>query len=256
MSTHVGLESAVAHRGSPTALVQWALDRWLSVAYGVVYDLLFDRFGAYRRLERDVLAAVELAAAGTPPRNVRILDVGCGSGSFSLALARTGFSVIGIDDYPTLLDVAREKRRSRHLGNVSFSRADVAAFGDGHFDQVLSIHGLYVQPDPERIVREVARVLRDGGQAIFVNHTGRFAVGPTLRAATRTEGAMGALRALLWLLPNRVFEAARRPLGPHYWDERRFRAELADAGFTVVEVRPTFLADGSLLVRARKGRSA
>ncbi len=253
MSSHVGLGSAAPSRPSLTALVQWALDRWLSVAYGLVYDVLFERFTAYRTLEREVLAAVELAAAHSPARGVRILDLGCGSGSFSLALAGAGFSVIGIDRYTTLLDVAREKRRSRRLTNLSFSRADVSAFGDGDFDQVVSIHGLYVQPDPERVVQQTARVLRTGGQAVFVNHTRRFGVCSTFQAAIRAEGLTAAVRALLWLVPNLVFEAVRRPVGPHYWDERQFRAALAEAGFTVLEVRPTFLANGSLLVRAQKG---
>jgi hypothetical protein len=68
----------------------------------------------------------------------------------------------------------------------------------------------------------------------------------------RTIGFLGALRTLLWLLPNACFEAARHPVGPHYWDERRFERELTTAGFTVLELRRTFLARGSLLAWARK----
>ena len=62
-----------------------------------------------------------------------------------------------------------------------------------------------------------------------------------------------ALRCLfLWLLPHSLFEAARRRIGPHYWDEREFAANVQAAGFTVLEARRTFLNGASVLVWARK----
>jgi hypothetical protein len=61
------------------------------------------------------------------------------------------------------------------------------------------------------------------------------------------------MRALgLWLVPNALFEAGRKPVGPHYWDEQTFARELRGAGFTVLEMRRTFLNSSSLLVWARK----
>ena len=44
-----------------------------------------------------------------------------------------------------------------------------------------------------------------------------------------------ALRALLWVLPNSIFEAVRKPIGPHYWDEEAFSTHLRKAGFTVLK---------------------
>jgi len=43
------------------------------------------------------------------------------------------------------------------------------------------------------------------------------------------------------------------PVGPHYWDENAFAGHLRGAGFTVLEIRRTFLNGASLLVWARKG---
>jgi 2-polyprenyl-3-methyl-5-hydroxy-6-metoxy-1,4-benzoquinol methylase len=230
-----------------------ALDRCVAVAYGHLHDLIVERFTPYRVLESEVLGLVEAAApAGVPRATLRVLDIGCGPGTFSVPLAMAGFSVIGIDRYVPLLDVARERRLARRLTNLEFCRLSTETFAGGSFDQIVSVHGLYVHPAPERVVAEAARLLKPGGHAVFVNHAGRFAPWQTFRAAARTAGLLAALRTLLWLLPNACFEATRRPVGPHYWDERRFERELTASGFTVLELRRTFLARGSLLAWARK----
>ncbi len=234
-------------------VVRSALDRCLAVAYGPVHDLVVERFKPYRALEHEVLDLVELAVApGTPRRTVRVLDIGCGPGTFTAMIAAAGFSVIGIDRYTPLLDVARETRRSRGLTNVSFSRVELEAFGDAEFDQVVSIHSLYVHPDPALTLQHAARVLKPGGHAVFVNHISRFGLRRTFRAAVRRRGWLYALGTLRWLIPNRLFEVIRRPVGPHYWDEAQLAARFAEAGFTVLDLRRTFLDGGSALVWARK----
>ena len=45
---------------------------------------------------------------------------------------------------------------------------------------------------------------------------------------------------------------ARQRVGPHYWDEDTFSAQVRRSGFSVLEMRRTFLGDASLLVWARK----
>jgi hypothetical protein len=54
---------------------------------------------------------------------------------------------------------------------------------------------------------------------------------------------------------NSIFEATRERVGPHYWDEATFSARLGQAGFTVLDMRRTFLGSASLLVWARKSAS-
>jgi len=87
---------------------------------------------------------------------------------------------------------------------------------------------------------------------VFVNHTRQIGQWSTLREIQKRQGLAAALRCLLWVLPNSIFEVARMPIGPHYWDEDAFAAHLRDAGFTVLELRRTFLNGASLLVWARK----
>jgi len=234
-------------------VVRSALDRCVAVAYGPVHDLVVERFEPFRALEHEVLDLVELAVpAGTPRRSVRVLDIGCGPGTFTAMLAAAGFSTIGIDRYTPLLDVARETRRSRGVTNISFSRLELDAFGDAEFDQVVSINSLYLHPDPERMLAHAARVLKPGGHAVFVNHMSRFGLRRTFRTAVRRRGWLYALATLRWLIPNRLFEVVRCPIGPHYWDEAQLAARFAEAGFTVLDLRRTFLDGGSALVWARK----
>jgi ubiquinone/menaquinone biosynthesis C-methylase UbiE len=237
--------------------LQWGLDRTVSVGYGVVYDYIFERFGPYRALQREVLTRVEASAPDPTSRpGVRVLEVGCGPGNFSCILAEAGFSVLGIDPYVGLIDLAREKRRALRLSHLSFQHADLANGGvlwDASFDQVVSIHSLYAHPAPRRLLEELYRVLKPGGHAVIVNHTRRMALGATFTEVRGREGRLAAWRALLlWLMPNAIFEAARKPVGPYYWDEATFARQLGEVGFTIREMRRTFLNATSLLVWARK----
>src|SRR3989442_784311 len=235
---------------------QWGLDRVVSVSYGVIYDYIFDRFAPYRELLDEVRKFVEASVpADATRRNLRVLEIGCGTGNFSLMLAEAGFTVLGTDPYSALIDLAREKRRVRGLANASFQHADVIgdrALADLRFDQVVNVHSLYVHPAPRRVLQEAFRVLRSGGHALFVNHTRRVGVTSTFRQLKQREGVSGALRSLLWTVPNAMFETSRRQIGPYYWNEDQFAHELGVAGFTVLEMRRTFLSGSSLLVWARK----
>lgn len=236
--------------------VQWALDRMLSVGYGVVYDFVFERFAPYRTLQGEVLGLLGSAVPeGANRRDIRVLDVACGPGNWSFSLAEAGFTVVGIDRYETLLDLAREKRRATRLPNLAFRHADLTgsdAFREETFDQVVNVHSLYVHSDPVGLLRSACRVLKPGGHAVFVNFTRRIWLWSTIRDVKARDGWKAALRCLLWVAPNSIFEVTRKRVGPHYWQEDEFGAHLREAGFTVLQIRRTFFNDASLLAWVRK----
>jgi ubiquinone/menaquinone biosynthesis C-methylase UbiE len=94
----------------------------------------------------------------------RALDLGCGTGVVSLALARRGFEVIGVDHSPEMLGRAREKLAAAAV-EASLERGDVRAlrFGDGEFDCVTIQGLLHHLEELDGCVAEMVRVLRPGG---------------------------------------------------------------------------------------------
>ena len=103
------------------------------------------------------------------PRGARILDLGCGTGEATLRLAAMfpgAEAVIGVDLMPELLGVARE-RVQEGGGIVTFEQGDGFAlrFPDEYFDLVVCRHVTQMVPQPERMLKEIHRVLRRGACA-------------------------------------------------------------------------------------------
>jgi SAM-dependent methyltransferase len=96
-----------------------------------------------------------------------VLDLAAGPGGAGLAAAeRVGpsGSVVLSDDAAEMVAVAA-RRASGHaqVSTAVFDQSDIVA-EDGHFDAVISRHGLMFVEDPAGAVREAARVLRPGGR--------------------------------------------------------------------------------------------
>jgi SAM-dependent methyltransferase len=101
-----------------------------------------------------------------------VLDIGCGCGSTSLALARRvapSGRAVGLDISQPMLDLARQRARAEDVTNVSFTEADAQVHPfRPEFDVLFSRFGVMFFDDPDRAFTNLHAGLRSGARLAFV----------------------------------------------------------------------------------------
>ena len=152
-------KAAITEAGQVVA----AYGRWAPV-----YDLAF---AAVMRAGRS--AAAEAASRAAGPGGL-IIDVGVGTG-LELPMFDTRSHIVGIDLSEPMLRGAQRRVRREGLANVDgllVMDATRLAFPDGAFAAAIVPYVLTVVPEPHRMMDEVRRVVRPGGEIVLVNHFG------------------------------------------------------------------------------------
>jgi phosphatidylethanolamine/phosphatidyl-N-methylethanolamine N-methyltransferase len=177
------LQSSAAKSHAAKGPTEAAYSRWAPI-----YDLIFDLpFHPGR------LAATEAAVAAAGPRGA-ILVVGVGTG-LELELMPASVRVTGVDISAAMLKIARERvarKGLRHVKSLLAMDAGALEFADGQFDAALAPYVMSVVPSPARVLDEVWRVVRPGGEMIVMNH---FAAekGPRVAIEAAMEKSAGWL---------------------------------------------------------------
>ena len=95
----------------------------------------------------------------------KVIDIACGTGALSIAMARIASNIIGIDLSEDMIATARSISRKRHISNISFElldATDLSCYTDNNFDLAVSSLAMH-QFDPEtgeRVLREIKRLSR------------------------------------------------------------------------------------------------
>jgi len=97
----------------------------------------------------------------------RLLDVGCGGGSFTRALGLDFREVHGIDVQEDYLEQFREAVKDDPRFVVSNMSASDMAYPDDFFDTIVTIETLEHVPDLPEATREIVRILRPGGELLI-----------------------------------------------------------------------------------------
>ncbi|ROO24927.1 phosphatidylethanolamine N-methyltransferase [Salinisphaera orenii MK-B5] len=180
---------------------------------------------AYRRLSRqydrffgpvfEQGRQVSVRAMDCQPGD-RVLEVGVGTG-LSLDHYPEGVEVVGIDVSPEMLDYARS-RVNGNADRVTLQVMDGQSvdYPDDSFDKVVAMYVVSVAPDPKKVIDEMKRVCKPGGELFIVNH---FSQG---------KGPMASLERLASPLSKLVGFRPSFPMADF----------LAMADLDVVETRP------------------
>lgn len=214
----------------------------------------YDRFcetevgGYVDRVERGLLWPLLDLVPG-----LAVVDLGCGTGAYTVTLAEAGCRAVGVDISPAMLAVARAK--APRAGSVRWVEADLEnlPFPDGAFDRGLLHVTLEFVDDPARVLREAVRVLAPGGRLVvgLILATGPWAAHYRERGRTDPHSVWRRARFLDpetvagWM--GRPPDAERRGLwvGPQAWPgasaawriEQASGHDPAQAGFAAVAWR-------------------
>lgn len=206
------------------------------------YDLLTALNPGYRkhlRWSAERLAGRRGATGTALPPGAHVLDVCCGTGLSTMALARAlpGARIDAVDASAGMLAVAR---RRRHHSGVRYVLGDAMRLGDvlaGPYDGALMAYGLRNMPDPDAALAGLRALLAPGARAVFHE----YALDGSLRSRAVWEAVTRAV-----VIPAGVLATGTAGLWTYLRESvLRFdtasalAARLERAGFTDVQVLPT-----------------
>ncbi len=129
-------------------------------------DLIYDTIGKTYDATRkpDIVIVKQLLQFLSHQPNRKFLDIGCGSGNYTGALATKGLAIEGIDISEEMLRKARQK-----FPTIKFSQGDARnlPFQDESFDSAICILATHHINDNKKLFQEVFRILQKGHFVIF-----------------------------------------------------------------------------------------
>jgi 2-polyprenyl-3-methyl-5-hydroxy-6-metoxy-1,4-benzoquinol methylase len=112
--------------------------------------------------------------------NENILEIGCGSGDhISLPLGRIGYSILGIDIHNDSIRYANDQKRMESIKNVKFVCKIASEIKSESYGVVICSEVLEHLDNPQKMLREITRILKKGGIAIISvpNGYGSYEIG-------------------------------------------------------------------------------
>jgi len=158
-------------KGSPTELGKLTIDRDPFVDYYEKQSASPEMAQRFHRLRDLLLRAMSDRAVVQP---LRVADIGCGAGAFSLVMATAGCEVEGVDINEALIRIARDRALANsQLITFHCSSAESLPWPDASFDVAAMPELLEHVPAWQACIAEAARIVKPGG-VLYVSTTNRL----------------------------------------------------------------------------------
>lgn len=162
------------------------MTEWYEKSFGEDYLIVYKHrdYGGARKEVDQMIAWLGL------PTGSKVLDLCCGMGRHSLALAEEGYEVTGVDLSEVLL---REARSQIGAEKVAWIRSDMRDLPlDGGFDAVVNLFTSfgYFEKDEEqvKVLREIYRLLKPGGKFVIDFLNPAYVIRHLVPHSTREDG--------------------------------------------------------------------
>src|SRR5881296_2729015 len=175
-------------------------------------------------------------------RGLEVIELGCGTAYFGAWLKKHGAArVVGVDITPAQLDTARAMNEEFGLG-LEFieANAEDVPLSDGSFDLAFSEYGASIWCDPFKWIPEAARLLRTGGELVFLRNStlSMLCMPDTGKVEERLRRPQRGLHRLEW--------ADDGPTVEFHLGHGDLIGLLRNAGFEVLDMVEIFAADDSV----------
>lgn len=233
--------------------------------YSYFYNLGLKLWLPYHKLVQDILTKLEINDQDY------ILDAGCGTGYLILEIlkrnSQKNLKIKGIDSSRQMLKYARKK--CSRFPNVSIESVDLndkLPYEDESFSKIASCNVLYTLKNPEFIIREFYRVIKEGGTLVAANpkpdSKGKFLFQEQIKLLKQLSPfSRRLLYTLLFflflpfsfviMLMNKIIEKKAKEGEFHFFNKEELEELLKKAGFKNIQFFSAY-ADQDFLVIASK----
>ncbi len=218
--------------------------------YAHVYDLV-RLLPPYQHLLQDV----KKGALVKP--NIRVLDVGCGTGNFMELVAKDKLGeYVGIDISKVMLSKARKK-----VGSFTNMRLFLASVNDklplekNYFDSIVAINSIYAVSNPAFTVSELLRVLKPGGTLVIVNPHSKAKFTAAYFEIINSVKGFAKVKMFFITLPlfffNLIIKLKANNKGFHFLSQEEWEEMVKNLNIKSISIKETYM-QSYLLVLTKK----